>query len=195
MYGYILTNGEGRYINKDGSKFVAIAAKNKAYVWCDKERAKNVLKCALPKKMQGQYKIEEISVDQPQPVSDGKYSFDYVPNDNVKQIRDKVEEVLRLASAAETRLKELKDDLSKVDREISDVNHYIEFNKLNAYQGYVACKLLQDKLLRRRGIKDEILVHTSMLGAKDAVETAHKAIVGLEHRVYAPRELTDLFSS
>lgn len=45
--------------------------------------------------------------------------------------------------------------LSEVDKEISDIYHYIEFSNLDAYRGWKAYKLLKDKLKERREIKDD----------------------------------------
>ena len=53
---------------------------------------------------------------------------------------------------------ELSEELSKYDRQRTDVEHYIEFNagKLNACDGYKAYKMLQDVLIQRRKVKDEL---------------------------------------
>ena len=52
----------------------------------------------------------------------------------------------------------LVEEESKYDRQRTDIEHYIEFNagKLNACDGYKAYKLLQDVLLQRRKVKDEL---------------------------------------
>lgn len=52
-------------------------------------------------------------------------------------------------------LSEYPKKLSKVDKEISDIYHYIEVSNLDAYRGWKAYKLLKDKLIERRKIKDE----------------------------------------
>ena len=58
------------------------------------------------------------------------------------------------------RHKELVEQESKYDLQRTDVEHYIEFNagKLNACDGYKAYKLLQDILIKRRKIKDEMQI-------------------------------------
>ena len=86
---------------------------------------------------------------------------------------------------------------SKYDRQKTDIEHYIEFNagKLNACDGYKAYKLLQDVLLERRKVKDEISminVVRDRMAAEDIANIENK-VKELEDRIYEPRELTYLF--
>lgn len=86
---------------------------------------------------------------------------------------------------------------SKYDRQKTDIEHYIEFNagKLNACDGYKAYKLLQDVLLKRRKVKDElqmINVVRSRMESEDIANIEGK-VLELEARTYEPRELTYLF--
>lgn len=95
------------------------------------------------------------------------------------------------------RHQELVDRESKYDCQKTDIEHYIEFNagKLNACDGYKAYKLLQDTLLERRRIKDElqiIQVVRDRMNAEDIANVEQK-IKELEARTYKPRELTYLF--
>lgn len=95
------------------------------------------------------------------------------------------------------RHQELVDQESKYDCQKTDIEHYIEFNagKLNACDGYKAYKLLQDTLLARRKIKDElqiIQVVRDRMNAEDIANVEVK-IKELEARTYKPRELTYLF--
>ena len=95
------------------------------------------------------------------------------------------------------RHQELVDQESKYDCQKTDIEHYIEFNagKLNACDGYKAYKLLQDVLLERRKVKDElqiIQVVRDRMNAEDIANVEVK-IKELEARTYKPRELTYLF--
>ena len=95
------------------------------------------------------------------------------------------------------RHQELVDQESKYDCQKTDIEHYIEFNagKLNACDGYKAYKLLQDTLLERRKIKDElqiIQVVRDRMNVEDIANVEQK-IKELEARTYKPRELTYLF--
>ena len=90
----------------------------------------------------------------------------------------------------------LSEKLSKIDQEITDIHHYIEFNKLNAAEGYKAFKLLQDKLLERRVIKDD-MSKFQMLSTTKVADifngTFDKNIEALSNRTYTPRILKELF--
>lgn len=91
---------------------------------------------------------------------------------------------------------ELSQRLSQIDHEITDIQHYIEFNKLNAADGYKAYKLLQDKLLVRRGIKDDMTKFQILTSAKvsDIFDgTLDKSLAALSNRTYTPRVLKELF--
>lgn len=95
---------------------------------------------------------------------------------------------------------ELVDEQSKFDRQITDVEHYIEFNagKLNACDGYKAYKLLQDILVQRRKVKDElqmISVVRDRMAFPDDIANINAKVQELESRTYEPRELKYLFET
>jgi len=91
---------------------------------------------------------------------------------------------------------ELSQRLSQIDQEITDVYHYIEFNNLNAADGYKAYKLLQEKLLKRRLIKDEFAKFHVLASSKvsDIFDgTLDKSLNDLANKTYTPRVLKELF--
>ena len=85
---------------------------------------------------------------------------------------------------------------SEVDKEISDIMHFIEFNNFSASDGYKLCKAIKDLRLRRRKIKNELelinIVNVHTLN-NVALGQTNKAITGLDNKKYAPRVLADLF--
>ena len=93
---------------------------------------------------------------------------------------------------------ELSEELSKYDRQRTDVEHYIELNagKLNACDGYKAYKMLQDVLTRRRKVKDElqvIQVALDRIVSPDDLAQIDTKVKELESRKYIPREFKHLF--
>lgn len=91
---------------------------------------------------------------------------------------------------------ELSKKMSRIDQEVSDIQHYIEFSKLNAVEGYKAFKLLQDKLLERRVIKDDLAKFQILASAKvsDIYDgTLENRIDEFYSRDYTPRVLKELF--
>lgn len=88
------------------------------------------------------------------------------------------------------------DDLQVVEREITDIQHYIEFFSLDAAKGYKAYKMLRDRLTRRRFLKDEIVKANYVLsGDASAFSTGKvdKQIRQMDVRQYSPRVLVELF--
>lgn len=93
----------------------------------------------------------------------------------------------------------LSDELSKYDRQCSDIEHYIEFNagKLNACDGYKAYKLLQDVLVQRRKVKDELeilKVVKDKMAIPDDMASIDVRLQALAARRYEPREFKWLFA-
>lgn len=90
----------------------------------------------------------------------------------------------------------LNKELSNLDKEISDVLHYIEFYKFNAAEGYKLAKLLKTITEKRRDVKNElkliniIKTHTLNMAGDGKTTTAIKA---LGDQKYNPRILTSLF--
>ena len=92
---------------------------------------------------------------------------------------------------------ELSKKMSRVDQEVADIQHYIEFNNLNAAEGYKAFKMLQDKLLERRVIKDDLAKFQILSSAKvsDIYDgTLDSKIDEFYNRNYTPRVLKELFN-
>lgn len=87
---------------------------------------------------------------------------------------------------------------SNIDKQISDILHYIEFYNFSASNGYKLCKALKELRLRRRHIKNEleligiISTHTCNNIANG---NTNKAIDGLGKKQYVPRVLNDLFAN
>ena len=95
---------------------------------------------------------------------------------------------------------ELVDEQSRYDRQVTDVEHYIEFNagKLNARDGFKAYKLLQDILIQRRKVKDELQIINMVrdrMAIPEDIANIDARMRELESRTYEPRELTYLFET
>ena len=85
---------------------------------------------------------------------------------------------------------------SEVDKEISDIMHFIEVNNFSASEGYKLCKAIKDLRLRRRKIKNELeLINIVNMHTLNNVALGHtnKAITGLDKKQYIPRVLQELF--
>lgn len=93
---------------------------------------------------------------------------------------------------------DLNDRLSEVDLEICDIEHYIEFFALDAAKGYKAYRMLKERLIHRRHIKDEMAKAGLLLSgfAADFSErNMDQQLRKLENKKYAPRILAELFGN
>lgn len=111
--------------------------------------------------------------------------------------REIYEKLESLGEDIRERKKQLGAELSKVDKEITDIKHYIEFYPLSASKGYQMAKLLKDCLIKRREIKNEIeilekiqVMNVGHIGNGKGRDDLHK----LSEKHYHPRVLKGLFN-
>jgi RNA processing factor Prp31 len=205
MTGYVITDAnKSVWVNQDSKGAYSLTTdKNKAIIFDSKVAADTVFKSNLSKliKSKGvavksvtlqiagadnQPKAQKIiEVDRPEPqveVGSAKYIAS-VLSDAVAKLN--------------CRHMMLVDEQSKYDRQLTDVEHYIEFNagKLNACDGYKAYKLLQDVLVQRRKVKDEIQIMNMVMDRVSIPEDLDDKINELESRKYEPREFKYLFET
>lgn len=201
MAQYIITDGT-RWIMRDRKgKYVPTSCEALADVFTNKQ-ATGIFQSNLSKALKSVFRVQKI--DEP-PKLIKQISQETVQEntekvstaENVQRWIDKIEGLNGLATEALHRKDELVQQLSKVDQELSDVNHYIEFCNLNAAQGYKAYKMIKDRRIKRRSIKNELQVVDIILSKKiceTATDEIQKAIAGMDQRTYEPRVLNELFN-
>lgn len=216
MPRFMLSDGRGLYLRRDKQgNYVPVKNIKLGDVWTDRAKASNVLVNCIGKNFRYRYRIIELE-DEPivaptTGVSEPSNAEVVIkPKDNVaKRIgAEPVEEnhlsswendinsFADFAQSAEERRETLIAALSDVDKEISDINHYIEFGQFNAYQGWLAFNMLRGRLKKRRKVKDELQILTQLGECKvnSAMIEEIKASIGkLSTREYQPRKLTELF--
>lgn len=104
----------------------------------------------------------------------------------------------KISREIKARRTHLNSELSKVDRQITDIQHFIEFYSLNACQGYKASRLLKDCLQRRRSVKNEMEVidRISIMSIGFAgTEKARNSLSKVKNKQYTPRILKELFEN
>ena len=93
--------------------------------------------------------------------------------------------------------KELCKELSDINNELCDIQHYIEFGKLNACQGWAAAEMMKNTRQQRRKVKDAMYIIDEIIKGKSRdvseYESAQTAIFYLNNRKYTPRKLNFLF--
>lgn len=226
MSEYYLTDGNGTYIkrNEFSGKISEVRNFSIASSWPSYSKALQMKKNCLNKKQRARFIVKEFvngvisdetTVEHPQkvaennanetPVSSPKSTgFDAIM-DIVKEpvTDDYVDEAQNILSAFASyidRMRGEKEALaaehSKVEREIVDLQHYIEFHELNAYQGWLVFKALQQRLRKRRSIKNSIQtisnIETCNIDTGE-IKRAASSVGGLKGRAYTPRELSSIF--
>ena len=200
MAQYVITDGT-RWIMRDRKgKYVPTSNEALADVFGNKE-ANSVYQNNLSKALKSVFHVEKI--DKP-PALIKQISHEEVKSNtetvsvaaNIQYWVDKVSGLNGLAAEALHRKEELINQLSEVDKELCDINHYIEFCSLNAAQGYKAYKMIKDRRMKRRSIKNELEVLNMILGKKLSESVTNEitnAVLGMDKRIYEPRVLNELF--
>ena len=125
-------------------------------------------------------------------------TFRPIEDDNIKDWLEKINTIRDVLSGSSSRKDELLGKLSEVDREISDINHYIEFGNYNACQGWRCFKMLQTLLRQRRKYKNEIQVLQMIKECKfdnDSISSLSEKIAEVSNKLYHPRAFPELFKS
>lgn len=200
MSQYVITDGS-RWITKNrNGKYVPTTCEALADTFGNKE-ANSVYNNNLSKALKSCFRV--MKVDKPpelvKQITQEKVNENTETPSNSENIQywiDKISDLNGLASEALHRKDDLLSQLSKVDQELSDIDHYIEFVNLNAAQGYKAYKMIKDRRIIRRSIKNELDVLNIILGKKiseTATDEIQKVIYGMDKRTYEPRVLNELF--
>lgn len=204
MTGYAITDPQKSiWLCKDksgGCGYSLTTNRNAAAIFDTKAIAEKVFKCNLSKLIKSKgVTVQAVEMN--------------VRNDSAKETKVTAttqetssqttsQYIVSVLSDATTKLNNrytvLSDELSKYDRQRSDVEHYIEFNagKLNACDGYKAYKLLQDVLVQRRKVKDELeilQVVKDKMALPDDITAINTRVQELASRQYEPREFKWLF--
>lgn len=93
--------------------------------------------------------------------------------------------------------KTINKQIVEIELEIEDLYHYIEFSNFNAAQGYRAYKMLKERLIKRRELKDTIILLDSVQEKNMltcSTDNINNIVSKLESRNYRPRVLKELFS-
>lgn len=199
MKQYVITDGV-RYIYRNyQNKFVAAPGEAMADTFT-LQQASGILSNSLPKQLRQGFRIQEciISDNHTGETKDKANDQDNTAAnlDNIKIWVNKIADFHGLVQEARLRRIDLLNQLSTVDKELEDCFHYIEFKSFNASQGYKACKMVKERRLRRRSIKNELDVLTAFLArnyGKTAASDIQDVVEKISQRTYKPRVLNELF--
>ncbi|WP_099467817.1 hypothetical protein [Konateibacter massiliensis] len=200
MADYVITDGS-RWIMKDRKgKYVPTSCETFADLYTQRQ-ANALYNNSLPKALKTVFRVEKVdkppSLVKQATIKDTTYNTEKVMvADNIQKWLDKVSDLNGLANDALHRKEELLKQLSEIDKELSDISHYIEFVNLNAAQGYMTYKMIKDRRIKRRSVKNELEVLAIILGKKiseTATDEIQKCVAGMDVRQYEPRIMKELF--
>lgn len=190
MSAYVIKSNDGNfYVCMKNCHYTLTSDKNQASVFGDQYSAERLLKNSLSKKIKKVGVAVKI-LDEQDTVPD-----DYDEKENIESVENLLCTLSSVAAKLKCRGHVLQEQLSKHDLQVTDVEHYIEFNagKLNAYEGYKAYKLLQDILVERRKIKKELHILKDFKGQVTVPRDIDAKINKIKSQTYKPRELKYLF--
>lgn len=161
---FVLSNGNGSYLYRD--KSVNLIKSTNDFAMADKyddyglaERTLN----ATPRTLKQFYSPVEVGhPEQSQSVDTVgimKYALnpdklDTLTADVYEELKEAVANAIKSNETIRKVRETAIENISVVDNKITDLLHYIEFNRLDCYKGYLAYKALRTLLVERRQLKN-----------------------------------------
>lgn len=193
-------SSDERYICHDKQGKMSITnRKEKATKYPDAGKAWRVLQTQMPKKRRDGWKVivlksEEVEIETQRyranidtsSVSQESFDWDNVRNDITESFKE-------IVAYRERLLKQL----SRVEDELCDCEHACEFFKCDASRGYKLYRMIRERRIKRRFLKDELMKSRAVLNmsyteiVNGGIDDKFKEI---GEQSYKPRVLTELFS-
>lgn len=191
----MITDGNGRFIKRSDAKnnhFEFVNQIDHGDCFSTQKKANNIY-MMMPEFYRRRCHVQMIDENTPRKyvITNEDEEFDSA------EWQSHLEVIMQVTSRVSDRQEYLNVCMSEIDKEITDLEHFIEFNNLNAYHGYLAYRRMRDALLRRRKIKDELFAVSQIKNCipdKTALVNVQKSIIGLDNRSYTPRVLGELFA-
>lgn len=195
---YVITDGK-QYIHRNRKGAFVLEELHSADLYDVKSKAENVLNNCLCQKLKAKCYVIQNSDERGQSKSSDTTqvlkSLAETTIETANELEQSIEVFQNLVNDITKRKETLWSKLSDLDQEISDINHYIEFKKLNAYQGWLACQMLKIRFEKRRKIKNQISVLNVLCDSKIKNETVDNiySLMSKKKLTYTPRKLITLF--
>lgn len=123
---------------------------------------------------------------------EGKKEFNY------QEIKDELNSFAPKLKSIIDQQEMLNIELSNIDIEIQDILHYIEFHKFSACEGYKLAKMIQVARDKRRKVKNKLeVINIFKTSTCTSISSGHlvNRLDGIDHKVYKPRVLDELFEN
>lgn len=180
------------YLGMSKNNYIPVKNINDAKKFPNEKNAMSMLLSCVPKILRQNYNWTTLEVED-KPSTKVNLQYTHVDMDDLKESIDSLSSKL---STLQGNKEWLLEEESNIDKQISDILHFIEFNSFSACEGYKLCKALQGLRLKRREVKNElelINIFNTHNCNHIANGNTNKAMAGLENKQYAPRVLTELF--
>lgn len=191
---YVICTANEVYIRLQDGRPITCGKKDAQYF--DRIKAQNILN-HLPRQLKRFHFSVKALPEQEHEVKQNKKVLQkpYVVSERVQVWVDRVRECNGLAHDAAQRKNMLLHDLSNVDRELSNCLHEIELSRnKNASEGYIEYRKIKEILEKRREIKDELSVVSTILEsnlASMATDRIQKVVDNLSNRKFLFREVVE----
>ena len=205
---YVITNDNRKVyikLNEVGQPVTCVKSMAQRF---PEQKAKNILRC-LPRTMRKFHFVvvptpneTDINNVKTEEMISTKYeiksitekkiikSHNYIVPHQVTDWMQRVESCNQLIIDAAERRSDLCDRLSNIDKELSNCLHEIELtSSKNACDGYKEYKKIKDMLTRRRVIKDELAIVTSISQCNIAFDHLENFDDKLKNRTFTIREI------
>ena len=195
MTNYYVTNGNQYICTKGGIHAVSDIKKA---TQCNIDKASNIL-TTIPKNLSKLASWTILPVPEEDRVNEGEQdqkfsSMEFIDVDSMlDELKDLTSRVEYFAKYS----KSINKQLAEVELEIEDLYHYIEFSTFNAAQGYHAYRMLKERLIKRRQLKDERIILDSIQEKNMLTctgDSISETVDRLDRRSYRPRVLKELFN-
>lgn len=195
MCDYYITDGKNQYITTKGG--IKAIGDRKQATTMNLAKATNVLK-TMPKTLLNLKDWTILPVPEWSEQSDcGNETDKHYEFINLDTIIGDMTKFTETAEMYAKYSKTINRQLAEVELEIEDLYHYIEFSSFNAAQGYKAYKMLKERLIKRRELKDSIILLDSIQEKNMltcSVDNINNVVNKLDSRSYRPRVLKELFT-
>lgn len=197
MEKYIITNDKVYIARNIDNSIYTTNDINLAMRHNTKAKAENTLS-TLPKP----YKNLKFKVIEIEDKDNSEEQDQVIYDEPITSIDTEVDEIISTIENGFKKLAEYKRTIgnkhSYIEKEICDIEHAAEFFNLNASEGFMIYKMLQNARKERRKIKDDILklqiAFNSPLSSWTEGKISQNINSRFESRTYEPRVLKELFN-
>lgn len=188
---YIIKNHKNVYIRLNQNGAAVTCTENEKTLF-EESKAKNIL-VGLPKTLKRlNFKVEAVPDIKLQNTEKKVIETDnYIVSDKISEWIEKFGICDDILKEAKKRKEELNRELSNIDKQFSNLVHEIEFEgNIDLYGGWIERNKLKENREKRRNIKDELLVISSVLKMdfrnldRDII---NKTVTGLAKRKFTYR--------